>query len=451
MQKIVEYGMNNMKNNNIPEEWVIKKMPLVVKWGSGGTPKATESSYYEGGIIPWLIIGDLNDGVVKTSAKKITEIGLRNCSAKIIQPGTLLVAMYGSIGKLGITGMECCTNQAIAFARELYGVTTQYMYYYMAMMKPKLISMGKGGTQSNISQTVLNSLDVIVPPIPEQERIVTQIEELFSELDKAVEILQMIKQQLVVYRQAVLKEAFEGKFTEEWRNANKNPVLSDFEHVKIINPIYCDTAGDESEIKLNLPDKWLLVRIGDLFPVEVGATPKRSIGTYWEGNINWASSGEVDFNTINQTNERITEDGLRYSSTNVQPRGTILLAMIGEGKTRGKAAILNVEAAHNQNTAAILVSKTPCSPKYLFYFLMLNYENTRRVGSGNNQKALNKERVRALRFPFTSFTEQSEIVKVIESHLSVCDSIEQTVDITLKQAKVTRQSILKTAFNGRMV
>jgi type I restriction enzyme S subunit len=127
-----------------------------------------------------------------------------------------------------------------------------------------------------------------------------------------------------------------------------------------------------------------------------------------------------------------------------------MLAMIGEGKTRGQAAILNTEAAHNQNTAAILVSNTPCSSKYLYYFLQLNYENTRRVGSGNNQKALNKERVRALKFPFTSFEEQYQIVTEIESRLSACDSIEQTVDKALTQAEAMRQSILKKAFEGKL-
>lgn len=131
----------------------------------------------------------------------------------------------------------------------------------------------------------------------------------------------------------------------------------------------------------------------------------------------------------------MTEDGILHSSTNVHPIGTVMLAMIGEGKTRGQAAILNTKAAHNQNTAAILVSETPCSSKYIYYFLLLNYENTRRVGSGNNQKALNKERVRALRFPFTSFKEQEEIVAEIESRLSVFDSIEQTIDCTLSQAE----------------
>ena len=192
-----------MSFNHMPSNWEVRKMPSVVKWSSGGTPKATEKQYYENGSIPWLVIGDLNDGIVTKSESKITKLGLENSSAKMIPKGTLLVAMYGSIGKLGITGIECCTNQAIAYAKELYGVTTEYLYYYMAMMKPKLISKGKGGTQKNISQSVLNSLDVIVPPLSEQKRIVARIEELFSELDSGVETLKKTKQQLAVYRQTV--------------------------------------------------------------------------------------------------------------------------------------------------------------------------------------------------------------------------------------------------------
>ena len=195
--------MEVKRNNNKRKiSWETKKMPDVVKWSSGGTPKATVKEYYENGDIPWLIIGDLNDGIVNTAATKITELGLNNSSAKLVPAGTLLIAMYGSIGKLGITGMECCTNQAIAFAKEMYGVTTEYMFYYLSLIKSKLISLGKGGTQKNISLTVLNSIDVLVPPITEQQRIVEQIEELFSQLDSAVETLQKTKQQLAVYRQA---------------------------------------------------------------------------------------------------------------------------------------------------------------------------------------------------------------------------------------------------------
>ncbi|CUX36889.1 restriction endonuclease subunit S [Clostridium sp. C105KSO13] len=294
-----------------------------------------------------------------------------------------------------------------------------------------------------------SKLKVQIPSLPEQEKIIKKIEELFSELDKSVETLHTIKQQLAVYRQAVLKEAFEGKLTSLWRKMHlgESP-QTDFESIKRSNEVFKDTSGDENEIHLELPPSWIKVRFGDVFEVQVGATPSRRIPEYWNGTINWVSSGEVHFNTILRTDEQITADGLAHASTNVHPVGTVMLAMIGEGKTRGQAAILNIEAAHNQNTAAILVSKTACSSKYIYYFLQMNYDNTRRVGSGNNQKALNKERVRALRFPFTSFAEQKMIVEEIESRLSVCDSIEQTVDTALVQAEAMRQSILKQAFEG---
>lgn len=296
-----------------------------------------------------------------------------------------------------------------------------------------------------------SKIKVKIPSISEQERIVSKIEELFSKLDASVAELQTAKEKLKVYRQAVLKEAFEGKLSEQWRGGHNISPQDDFLSICKQNQSFKDTSGDENEIALDLPATWLKVRIGEVFDVEVGATPKRSIPEYWNGDINWVSSGEVHFNTITETKERITESGLANSSTNLHPVGTVMLAMIGEGKTRGQAAILNIVAAHNQNTAAILVSKTPCEPKYIYYFLLLNYENTRRVGSGNNQKALNKERVRALRFPFTSFEEQRVIVEGIESRLSICDSIEQTIDISLQQAEALRQSILKQAFEGELV
>ena len=289
-------------------------------------------------------------------------------------------------------------------------VLPKYIYYRMQIIQ------FDHSTHKRYWIQQYSKLKIPVPPFPAQERIVANIEEMFSELDKAVETLRTTKQQLAVYRQAVLKEAFEGKYTENWRE--KNPSASpqyDFETVKINHPVYKDTSGDENEMALNLPKSWLKVRFGDIFDVQVGATPSRRIPAYWSGDIHWVSSGEVRFNTIFQTGERITEEGLKHSSTNIQPIGTVMLAMIGEGKTRGQAAILAVPAAHNQNTAAILVPKTPCNSKYVYYFLQMNYENTRRVGSGNNQKALNKERVRALRIPFTSFAEQKEIVEEIES------------------------------------
>ena len=367
---------------------------------------------------------------------------------KIAEKDDILLSVRAPVGPTNLAPCKVCIGRGLTAIRPNSSICLKYLLYFFRYYEAQLQKSGTGTTFKAITQNVIKNIEVPVPDLTEQERIVSKIEELFSRLDASVAELQTAKEKLKVYRQAVLKDAFEGKLSETWRLSSSATPQNDFLSICKQNPSFKDTSGDENEITLHIPTTWLKIRIGDIFDVEVGSTPKRSIAAYWNGTINWVSSGEVHFNAIATTKEKITEAGLANSSTNLQPAGTVLLAMIGEGKTRGQAAILNTNAAHNQNTAAILVSKTPCDPKYIYYFLLLNYENTRRVGSGNNQKALNKERVRALRFPFTSFEEQRIIVSNIESRFSVFDSIEQTIDTSLQRAEALRQSILKQAFEG---
>lgn len=383
-------------------------MPQVVKWSSGGTPKATEKQYYDGGTIPWLIIGDLNDGIVTTSASKITELGLRNSSAKMIPVGTLLVAMYGSIGKLGITGIECCTNQAIAYAKELRGVTTKYMFYYMALMKSELISKGKGGTQKNISQTVLNSLDVIVPPLDEQERIVSRIEELFSQLDSGVETLQKTKQQLAVYRQAVLKEAFEG-FTD------KKPIR---EMSSLV------TSGSRGWAQYYADTGARFIRITDL-----------------------------------------TRDGIKLKNDSIQ---YVVLPDKAEGKRSrliggdvlvsitadlGSIALIpdSIEEAYINQHIAMVRYNNPAQGEFMAWYLRSEWgqKDLLKNKRGGGKLGLGLDDIRDTPVPVVSDEEAQQIVAFIDGRLSVCDSIEQTVNTALQQAEAMRLSILKQAFEGR--
>jgi type I restriction enzyme S subunit len=156
----------------------------VGKWGSGGTPPKTHADYY-GGDIPWLVIGDLNDGIVTSASGSITQKGLENSSAKLIPPGALLVGMYGSIGKLGITGFECATNQAIAHCVVNEDLAlTRYLFVFIRANRSHLFLQGKGLAQQNISQTILKAQKIELPPIEEQARIVAKVDELMALCDK---------------------------------------------------------------------------------------------------------------------------------------------------------------------------------------------------------------------------------------------------------------------------
>jgi type I restriction enzyme S subunit len=417
------------------------KLGTILEMTKGKKP-VHQSIECKTGYVPYVDIKAFETGIIDsyTDGEKCT----------LCDEGDILIVCDGSRSGLVGRAIKGAVGSTLAKVTAK-GLTPEYLFYFLQGLYILLNTRKKGTGTPHVNPEILENAELVIPNTEQQKLVVGKIDELLSDLNASIEELQTAKAQLKIYRQSVLKHAFEGRLTAKWRSEHKLSILDDFNSIYISDAVFKDTSGDENIPTLNIPKEWMMVRLGHIFLVDIGATPSRRIASYWNGNINWVSSGEVKFRNISSTEEKITEDGVENSSTNVQPIGTVLLAMIGEGKTRGQAAVLRVNAAHNQNTAAILVSKTPCSPYYIYYYLMMNYEYTRRVGSGNNQKALNKERVRAIQIPFTSFDEQKQIVMEIESRLSVCEDIEKNVNHTLQQADALRQSILKKAFKGKLV
>ena len=316
-----------------------------------------------------------------------------------------------------VDGKFWVNNHAHVLQAKATFVNKYLCYYFNSLNLAKFVT---GTAQPKLTQGNLNKIEIPICSPKIQLAIVSKIEELFSEIDKGIENLRTAQQQLKTYRQSVLKWAFEGKLTNE--NVKEGV----------------------------FPKGWKMKSIGDIFEVYIGSTPKRNVPEYWGGDINWVSSGEIAFCNIMSTKEKITQEGLEKTSCKVHPIGTVIIAMIGEGKTRGQAAILKIEASHNQNTAAIRVDNNIYKSELLYYYLVFKYEDNRKVGSGNNQKALNKERVKSIPIPFPSIKEQNRIVQEIESRLSVADKMEESITQSLQQAEALRQSILKKAFEGRL-
>lgn len=169
---------------DVPDSWRVLPLARLGKWGSGGTPTRNNKAYY-GGNIPWLVIGDLNDGLVTSAETHITVKGLSESSATLVPVGAVLIAMYGSIGKSGVTGFECATNQAIAHCiPDTSIVSTEFLFRLIHGLRPRLFAQGRGMAQQNISQTILKHLMIALPPKEEQGRIVQKVDELMNLCDK---------------------------------------------------------------------------------------------------------------------------------------------------------------------------------------------------------------------------------------------------------------------------
>jgi type I restriction enzyme S subunit len=387
------------------------------------------------------------------------------------------------LGKVGRAETSLCfsqDSQALIFSSET--LHPQYVLFYMGTAVSVFKYTGRGTTISGVTKKQLANVEFRLPPLPEQRRIVAEIEKQFTRLEAAVGALKRVQANLKRYRAAVLKAAVEGRLvpTEaelaraegrsyepasellkrilverrarweaaqlaKFRASGKVPKDDKWKH-KYGEPSQPEVA-DLSE----LPKGWIWSSVGQLFDVHVGATPSRGKPEFWNGDIPWVSSGEVAFCRIQDTRERITKLGLENSSTELHPPGTVLLGMIGEGKTRGQAAILEIEACNNQNSAAIRVSESGLPPEYVYYYLEGRYELTRRSSSGGNQPALNKERVKAFVIPVPPLAEQKRIVTEVERRLSVIDELEMQVEANLKRAERLRQAILKRAFEGKLV
>ena len=181
---------DNAQYEKLPESWCWTTLGKIGKWQSGATPSRLNQDYYNGDI-PWLKTGDLTDGFIYNIPETITQKALEETSVKLNPSGSVLIAMYGAtIGKIGILTIPSTTNQACCACSEFKGIYNMYLFYYLLSHKDKFIMLGGGGAQPNISKEKITETLISLPPISEQKRIVSKIEELFGVLDNITKSLE---------------------------------------------------------------------------------------------------------------------------------------------------------------------------------------------------------------------------------------------------------------------
>jgi type I restriction enzyme S subunit len=405
-------------NDKIPKHWEVKRLGEICFTTSGGTPNRSKPNYYKGDI-PWVKSGELNKGVIFDTEEKISDEAILNSSAKIFPKGTLLIALYGAtIGKLAFLGIDAATNQAICGIFENGKIQSKYLYYYLFYKKAELVKQAFGGAQPNISQTILKNLPIPIPPLPEQEAIVAKIEELFSELEKGKEQLLISQKQLKVYRQSLLKAAFSGKLTHK------------------------DVKEGE------LPEGWKWVKVGDVCDCIV---PNRDKPKSFTGNIRWVTTPDLTENSIrikfSDSLLGLTQEEVIKYNARIIPIDAVIMTCVGKF---GLCAIVEEPLVINQQLHAFLRCKTVNS-KFLAYNIQNSKSFFEKKSTSTTIKYLNKENCNSMPLPVPSKQEQEQIVEILESKLTVCDKMEETIRQSLAQVDVLKQSILKKAFEGSLV
>lgn len=476
----------------LPVGWVECNLGDVVYLRNGFAFKS--STYLKSGT-PVLRISDIQVGTV-TSENAVRVEFSEEFLPYQVNDGDILIAMSGATtGKFGVY-----RSKDIAFQNQRVGnfiphsdssVHKIFVYYLLSRLQRRIEKDAYGGAQPNISSKKIEAIEILLPPLNEQKRIVAKIEELFSEVDQGIANLQRAQTQLKTYRQSVLKHAFEGKLTAQWRTENQGnlePAEALLERIQQERESFyqqqlqnwqqqCDEAKtngtkkpkkpkDISLIKiegdkLNIPNAWLQTNIETFlsltrkglktgpFGMALKKSEHQHSGFPVLGIENIGFCKFIDGNKIFITDKKAKE----LSSFEVYPKDVI----VSRSGTVGEICVVPdrvKEARISSNLMRICLNSEVVDSNYFVYQFqgavsILN--EIKELCKGSSREFLNQSILNSLNFTLPPFSEQNQIVQEIESRLSVCDKMEQTIEESLKKAEALKQSILKKAFSGKLV
>ena len=192
--------------------------------------------------------------------------------------------------------------------------------------------------------------------------------------------------------------------------------------------------------KVVIPQQWRLPQIKDIASISSGSTPNRNNSEYWNGNIAWVTTGELSSGHVNHTSELITVKAVKETKMRIYPQGTLLMAMYGQGKTRGTVAILEIDAAVNQACAAITIKNG--NSKFLFYQLKNSYQDIRKLSNTGNQENLNADIIKSYQVPWAPDEEQERISAILTTQDKVIELKEMRLAEKQRQKKYLMQQLL---------
>ena len=479
---------------DIPSSWqwtAIKKLGDVV---SGGTP-STKAPEYWGGNVIWFTPSDLTgckSKFIARGAKTLTDEGLAKSSAKAMPAGSVMFSSRAPVGYVAINEVPSATNQGFKSIIPHQELFNEYLYYYLKAAKHIAETRATGTTFKELSGSAFAALPVPMSPTNEQRRIVERIEALFAEIDRGVESLRAAKSTIGLYRQSLLKSAFEGRLTADWRAQNpdklENPDALLARIRKERESRYKAALGQwerdvaewkergKSGERLSKPRKprplsthkpeshdasgvlaagWLWLTVESVGAVQLGRqrSPKNRSNQFPTKYIRAANITEDGLNLDDLLDMEFLPHEL--SAYRLEEGDLLLAEASGSAGKVGKAAIWDnqVPDCCFQNT--VIRHRAFCRDfvGYLLWVYRYFYVSERfaRVAGGVGINHLSVSRFAQMSLPICSPAEQAEIVRILDARLDAAEALEAEIDVNLTRADALRQSILRKAFSGRLV
>jgi type I restriction enzyme S subunit len=383
------------------------EMKSVCNISSGGTPSRKELKYY-GGDIKWAKISDLEiagDGFIYDTDEKITSSGLLNIRNRIFEIDTLFFAMYGSVGKTAITKSRMSCNQAILgiTPKDKEIIDLSFLKYWFDSMKERLLDSARGVALKNLSAGMVKDLKIPLPPLKTQQRIAGILDDAAALRDKTA--------QLLIEYDLLAQSVFLEMFGDPVRNSKDIQKIS----------------------------------LGELTNISSGSTPSRKKEANYNGNIPWVKTGEVNSTVITDTEEKISKEGLKNSSCKLYEKGSLIIAMYGQGKTRGKVAVLGISATTNQ-ACAVLAPSDKINFTYLFEYIKMVYLDLRSLGRGGGQPNLNAGLIKSYKVlnpPIALQNQFAEKIALIEQQKALAKQ-------ELQESEDLFNCLLQQAFKGEL-
>ena len=309
------------------------------------------------------------------------------CSAplRVAEPGDILISVRAPVGDVNIAHERCAIGRGLAAIRP-HCLDKEFLYYALLHAKPRIEAQSSGSTFDSINRHTLESLDIPAPANLAEQR---QIALILNSVQKAIETESAICDKLADLKSATMAKLFREGLRGE--------------------PLKQTEIGE-------IPESWEVVRLGDIAKIGNGSTPKRTNEAYWEGgHIPWITSTKIHEVIISRADEFVTETAFRECHLPLVPRKSIVVAITGQGKTLGNAALLELDTCINQHLAYVQLQASSAVPEFYLFYLQSLYPYFRQVSStgGSTNGALTCALIANLKAPSPCKEEQQEIADVL--------------------------------------